>query len=100
MLISSEKRSYTKLQRISFSKTEDEDQKSFIRQMNKFIDGRSSTEIIQAARFDVENLFGVHSNSSFTNDVINLFATEKLPSLLKISTSTAKLNHYLKVSIP
>lgn len=56
----------------------DEDQKGFIDRMNTFIDRRSSIEIIQAVRIDVENLFGVHSVSSFTDDVISLCAAEKL----------------------
>jgi len=64
--------------------------------MNKFIGGRSSTEIIQAVRIDVENLFGKHSVSSFTGDVISLCAAEKLPAPIGMNTPTAKLYHYLK----
>lgn len=57
----------------------DEDQTSFIDRMNKFINGKSATEIIQSVRIDVENLFGEYLVSSLTDDVISLYAAEKLP---------------------
>jgi len=60
-----------------------EDQKCCIDRMNKFIDGKSSTEIIQAVRIHIENLFGEHSVSSFTDDVISLCAAEKFPTSLE-----------------
>lgn len=68
--------------------------------MNRFVHARSSKEIIQAIRVDVESLFGEHSISSFTDDVISLYAAEKLPLPLEMNSSTAKLFHYLKVSTP
>jgi len=52
--------------------------KNFIDCMNKFIRGRS-TEIMQAVRIDVENLFGKHSVSSFMDDVISVCTAEQLP---------------------
>jgi len=66
--------------------------------MNKFINARSSIETIQAGRTDVLNLFGEHAVSYFTDDVISLYAAEKLPPCLEMNSSTAKIYHYLKVS--
>ncbi len=56
----------------------DDDQKGFIDRMNRFVHARSSKEIIQAIRVDVESLFGEHSISSFTDDVIQTKAAYKL----------------------
>lgn len=66
--------------------------------MNKFINARSSIETIQAGRTDVQNLFGEQAVSYFTDDVISLYAAEKLPPCLEMNSSTAKIYHYLKVS--
>ncbi|KAL4148449.1 hypothetical protein QTP88_002689 [Uroleucon formosanum] len=74
------------------------DQENIIERMNKFIDARSSTDTIQAGRTDVLNLFGEHAVSCFTDDVISLYAADKLPPPLEMNNSTAKMYHFLKVS--
>jgi len=75
------------------------DQENIIERMNKFIDTRSSIETIQAGRTNVLNLFGKHAVSCFTDDVIiSLYVADKLPPLLEMNNSTAKMYHFLKVS--
>lgn len=50
----------------------DQDQENILNRMNKFIDVRKPTELIQAVRTDVENLFGKNAVSSFSDDVVSL----------------------------
>lgn len=55
------------------------DQENIIDRINKFIDAKSPTEMIHAGRIDVLNLFGENAVSSFTDDILSLYAAEKLP---------------------
>lgn len=76
-----------------------EDQEAFLKNLNEFLNARTALQVIQAARNHVENLFGEDALSLFTDDVTSLFAAEKLPPPLNMNNATAKLYHYLKVSV-
>jgi hypothetical protein len=78
----------------------DQEQKNILDRFNEFIDARIAKKVIQAARIDVENLFGKDAVSSFTDDVIGLYAADKLLPPSEMNTSTAKLFHYLKIAMP
>lgn len=75
-----------------------DDQKNISSRINAFLNAKSPTQLVSAVREDIENLFGRDKVSSFTDDVIGLFATDKLPASCSITSFTAKLYHYLKVS--
>jgi hypothetical protein len=75
-----------------------QDQKNILDRFNEFIDARIAKKVIQAARIGIENLFGKNAVSSFSDDVIGLYAADKLPPPSEINTSAAKLFHYLKIA--
>ena len=76
----------------------DDEQMSISNRIDAFIKAKSVTEVISAARVDVENLFGADTVSEFTDNVISLHATGELPPPSDMTCSTARIYHYLKVS--
>ena len=78
----------------------EEDQIGILHRINAFINARSATEVVNAARLDVENLFGKDKVSDFTDDVVGMYAVGKLPPSSDMTSSTAKLYHYFKASQP
>lgn len=77
-----------------------DDQREISKRINNFVNARTPTEVVKAARIDVENIFGKDKVSDFTDDVVELYAVEKLPPSSIMTSSTAKLYHCLKVSQP
>lgn len=77
-----------------------DDQNEILIRIKLFISARTQAEVVKAARVDVENLFGKDKVSQFTDDVLQLYASEKLPPSSTMTSSTAKLYHCLKVSQP
>lgn len=61
------------------------------------MDPKNPIELVTSVCNDVEGLFSKENLSQFTDDV-GLFATNKLPCSAQMTSNTAKLYHYLKVS--
>lgn len=77
-----------------------DDQKAIYSRIKGLLNSKNPTELVNAVRVDVEGLFGKEKLSDFTDDVVELFATEKLPASSSLTSSTGKLYHFLKVSQP
>lgn len=75
-----------------------DDQHNILNTMNKFLSARTAPDMINAVRSEVKDMFGDDAVSPFTDDVICLFCSEKLPAPLEMDDASAKLYHYFKVS--
>lgn len=82
------------LQRLS------DDQEEICSRINGLLHSKNPIEVLNAVRLDVEGLFGEDKVSDFTDDVVGLFATGKLPASSSMTSSTGRLYHFLKVSQP
>jgi len=75
-----------------------DDQSSIIQRFKTFLNARNPQDTINAIRCDIEGIFGNENVSTFCNEIIGLYATDKIPCPINITDPTGKLYYYLKIS--
>ncbi|KAE9524081.1 hypothetical protein AGLY_015446 [Aphis glycines] len=72
-----------------------DDQSSIIQRFKTFLNARNAQDTINAIRCDIEGIFGNENVSTFCDEVIGLYATDKLPCLIN-SIDPTVLRHFLQ----
>ena len=77
-----------------------DDQNVIVKSMKKFLAARTAKDMIECTSETVAGLFGEEYVMPFSEDVLGHFASENLPIPSTLQDGSAKLFHFLKISVP
>jgi len=75
----------------------DKDQDDIVKGLQMFLDATTTQQMIDATRARVTGLFGTDCITQYCDEIIGHFVSGKLPAP---DTTTGKLFHMLKISVP
>jgi len=76
----------------------DKDQDDIVKGLQMFLDATTAQQMIDATRARVTELFGTDCITQYCDEIIGHFVSGKLPA--PDTTTTGKLFHMLKISVP
>ena len=81
------------------SQRHDDEQHTMVQQTEQFFNARNETDMIASSRKVVQGLFGEAAVTEFSEEVIGHSAAGNLPDPSHVSDETAKIYHFIKVSV-